>query len=282
MTTNTEADVSVPAKDSRGGLFFNYYPVMIPTALKFQALCKGGAPTPYDIFTIINADPVLTGITYGLYHELFPAVPQDFFGIPYIIIKLNVNTVKNNVSAAAERAILSRETGKRFRKKQKDFLRRSLSAGIVSLLLAKRRGLSEGDTQKYYCAGLLHDIGAFVLSKESGAVFDGNGVSRAEAGRITAKLWGFPPVLCDAVAFHTDYRNYTGDHRDVVFHTALAVSVLDKLGPSGSTAKSRSRGPVPDELLKGLELDENILDGIEKPFGTELKKASAFIGLEKD
>jgi hypothetical protein len=281
MTKDTESTAAKQNQDAGAVLFFKHYPALIPTAPRLQEICKTYTLKPYDFFTIINADPVMTGITYGLYHEFFPKAALSFFGVPYIIIKLNINTVKNNVLKAAARAILPEEAGKRIRKKQTDFLRRSVAAGIVSLLLAKRRGLAAPDTQKYYCAGLLHDIGGFVLSEGSGAVFE-SGITPPLAGRLAAKLWGFPSPICDAIAFREDYQHYSGDHADLVYHTALAVSVSDKWLASKGTAKSRSKASAPDELFKRLSLNETILKEIEEPFRAEFKKVSDFIGLEED
>ena len=277
MTGNIKPTGSKP-KNTGDGFFFRHYPAIAPVALKFHEVCKTTSANPYDLFTIINADPVLTGITYALYHEFFPETRQEFFGVPHIIIKLNINTVKNNVLKAVERAMLPEETGKN----QTDFLRRSLAAGIVSLLLAKRRGVSEADAQKYYCAGLLRDIGGFVLSEGSGAVFDGTAgdIDPADAGRLTAKLWGFPPVIHDAIAFHQDYQHYTGEHSEVVCHTALAASVSDKWAAERRGAKSRSQPSAPTELFKRLNLDESIFKEIEQPFHAEFKKIAAFAGLE--
>jgi HD-like signal output (HDOD) protein len=283
MTRDTESSVSKQNPDAGAALSFKHYPALIPTAPRLKEICKTSTLKPYDLFTIINADPVLTGITYGLYHEVFPETPRDFLGIPYIIIKLNINTVKNNALKAAARALLPEEAGKRIIKKQTDFLRRSLAAGIVSMLLAKRRGFVVSDTQKYYCAGLLHDIGGFVLSEGSGASFDDaeSGGKPPLAGQLTAKLWGFPTLLYDAIAFREDYQHYSGDHADLVWHTALAVSVSDKWIAAKGAAKSRSKASAPGELFNRLSLNENILKEIEEPFRAEFKKVSAFIGLEE-
>ena len=281
MTVN--ANVAVSKTENTGnGFFFRYYPAIAPAALRFQEICRTSSVNPYDLFTIINSDPVLTGITYALYHEFFPETRQDFFGIPYIMIKLNINTVKNNILKAAERAMLQRDAGKKIMKTQPDFLRRSLAAGIVSLLLAKRRGAGEADAQKYYCAGLLRDIGSFVLSEGSGAVFNGarGGIGPVDAGRLTAKLWGFPSVIHDVIAFHGDCQHYTGEHSDVVCHTALAVSVSDRWAAAKNNAGFSSQPSAAKELFRRLNLDESIFEGMEASFRAEFKKLAAFTGLE--
>ncbi|MDR2343718.1 MAG: HDOD domain-containing protein [Spirochaetaceae bacterium] len=276
MTGDARAFVSKSGDDGPG-FSFGHYPAAIPTALRFYDTCKTGALKPYDLFTMINSDPVLTGITYGLYHEFFPEIPQIFFGLTQIIIKLNINTVKNHVLKALERAIPPEKAGKGIVDKQADFLRRSLAAGMVSLLLAKRRGLAVRDIQKYYCAGLLHDIGGFVLLEGSGAGFDG--LTPEKAGLLAAKLWGFPSVIHDVIAFHRNHRRYTGEHADVVCHTALSVSILDKWEAAKSSEESLSQASATDKLFKLLNLDKGILEGIEESFRAEFKKTAAFIGL---
>jgi HD-like signal output (HDOD) protein len=264
MKDNAVAGDSPQAEEVRAEIGF--YPVLSATTSKLNKIFRSSNQSPQDIFAIINADPLLTCGTYALYREFFPDNTEEFFGIARIITELGVNTVKNSVINAVKHIL---HADKKKLSRHSAFLHRSLSVAIASLLLAKQRGIDESCLQKYYCSGLMHDIGSFILSEDGGAalVQGGKDISHAKAALLAAKFWGFPPALRDAAAFNGDYKNYTGNYSDVVLHTALAVSFVNK-------------AEAQDIFVK-LKLSQSVFDGIKRAFAAELKKIETFIGMEK-
>jgi hypothetical protein len=257
----------------------NFYPVLTVTSFRLNEIFRSLNQRLQDVFAIINADPLLTCRTYALYHEFFPDNTEEFFGVARIITELGINTVKNSVIDAVKRAP---PTDKKKLSLQTAFLRRSLSAAIVSLLLAKRRGIDESGLQKYYCAGLMHDIGSYILSAYSGADFIqvSGDITPAKAALLAAKLWGLPPALRDAAGFNSDYKNYTGGYAELIFHTALAVSFVNiaaaKTGASLYPYEAARR-----DISRKLNLSESVFDEIKGEFDSELKKMETFTGMEK-
>jgi HD-like signal output (HDOD) protein len=284
MKDDPLVDVLQQAQKVKTEIYFNSYPALAVTSFRVEEICTSTGVKPQDIFAIINADPMLTGIVYALYHEFFPGNKEEFFGIARIITELGVNTVKNSVLNAVKNTV---DADKKNLKEQTEFLRRSLSTGIISLLLAKQRGINEAHLQKYYSAGLMHDIGSFILSEDNGTVFNSarEGITPAKAGLFAAKLWGFPPVLRDVIAFHRDYRDYSGNYTDVVLNTALAASFLNKAtvkttATSGAPALSGTYEAAQNDILRRLNLPQTIFEEINTPFKAELKKIETFIGME--
>ncbi|MDR2803239.1 MAG: HDOD domain-containing protein [Treponema sp.] len=268
--------------------FFSTYSAMAAAVPQIISVCDSTKTDPLKIFTLVNMDPVLTSLTYSLYKDFSHEDGQEFIGIPQIFIKLNINTVKNTIVNAAKRSVLRRNTDNNALAAQRAYLRRSFAAATVSMLIAKKRGVKTRDLQKYYCAGLMHGIGGFILSRGGNEAdyLRSRNITREQAGRIAAEHWGIPPVISDVIAFHDNYVNYTGGHGDVVRNTAMAVFFIDNdaemaaaVEKSLPTPKRGLTGAIPEDLLKQLELDKDAFTGIPEIFMAELEKVETFMGV---
>jgi HD-like signal output (HDOD) protein len=283
----------IEVQDFKAEIPFDFYPTFSVASYRLNEICGSLNPKPQDIFAIINSDPLLTCRVYALYHEFFPDNTEEFFGLARIITELGINTVKNDIIKALEKRP---PADKKTLSEHKTFLHRSLSAAVASLLLAKRRGIDESCLQKYYCSGLLYDIGSFILSEDGGAaaqVSEGDSLAKGLAplsAWLAAKFWGFPPALRDAAVFNGQYKNYggnyTGHYTDVVLHTALAVSFVNKgaveaASKPGVPPLSNPHEAVMQDISIKLDLPQTIFEKIEGEFNVELKKILTFIGMEK-
>jgi HD-like signal output (HDOD) protein len=244
---------------------FKRYPVLLPDALRAYSICNKNSINAYELFTMINADPILTAICYGVYHEFFPDAKKEFFGTPHIIIVLGINTVKNFIAGAIKRAMSSPELCIDL-SQQENFLRNSLATAIISHLIARERGISEERLKEYYCAGLLYNIGEFIISDSSRAEFviPRKLVAPEDAGRLTAALWGFPSAAADAASHRND--------SDAAIHAALSAYIVE-------TADSPNTQDDRREFFKLLNVPEDILKRIETPFKSELKRLEGFLEL---
>jgi HD-like signal output (HDOD) protein len=243
------------------------YPVLPPTARRISRVCGSGLIGAPELAALINADPVLTAISYGLYNEFFPGDKKEFFGIPHIITVLSVNTVKNFILNVSMRALEKPEADACL-ERQKFFLRRSLAAGIISRLLATECGVGNDGLRECYCAGLLRDIGQFIVSG-GGAAFNvkSEGVTALEAARLAAAHWGFP-IAIKAVYNH-DYGS----------RAAACAELADYLAEAAGFSHAGGKKPEkPEALFKTLSLPENIFEKIEAPFAGEMRKAQTFAG----
>jgi HD-like signal output (HDOD) protein len=250
---------------------FKQYPVLLPDTVKIFNVCNKNAVNVYELLALINSDPVLTAISYGLYHEFFPTVQKEFFGIPRIITVLGINTVKNFILNAAKRGLSNTRPGINL-SAQSGFLRRSLAAAVISYLLARERGIRENRLKEYYCAGLLQNIGEFIVSEDSGAEFNvpRKTLAREEAGGLAAALWGFPATVAEAVSYN---RNSSAD---IARHSALSAYLAD----TAVSSNKKYGNDITLELFKRLDVPENIFESIKTPFAAELKRMETFLGLE--
>ncbi|MDR0409145.1 MAG: HDOD domain-containing protein [Spirochaetaceae bacterium] len=245
-------------------LIFKQYPILLPDAFKAFSICNKNAINAPELFALINADPILTAISYGMYHEFFPNFSQKFFGIPRIIVTLGINTVKSFIGDIARRGLSSPELSLRM-SEQNDFLYRSLSTAIVSHLIAKERGISESELQEYYCAGLLYNIGECIVADYSGSKFNvpRETVAKEEAGRLAAALWGFPFSAAAAASHNVEKC-------DAALNAELAAHILTVTGGGQD---------VDGELFKRLDVPVNVFQRIKQPFVLELKRLELFMGL---
>jgi HD-like signal output (HDOD) protein len=148
---------------------------------------------------------------------------------------------------------------------QNDFLRRSLSIAIISCLIASERGINKTELREYYCAGLLYNIGEYVVSSYSGAEFNvpREAVSKEEAGRLVATLWGFP-FSATASAAHDVEKC------DAALNAELSYHIL---------AASCGERDVEEDFFKRLNVSVDVFQKIKRPFETELKRLELFMGL---
>lgn len=123
-----------------------------------------------------------------------------------------------------------------------------------------------------FLAGLLHDIGLLLLSRQMRKRFirvvdrirpDTStaeverqiyGFDHAELGGCAAREWGFPPAIVDTVEFHHKSEYYAGTHGEMVFVVAAANYFCSR---SGWTSVGVHNIPLPpDAAYRALGLDQ--------------------------
>ena len=173
--------------------------------------------TAIQIGKIINEDPALTA-------RLLKLVNSPFYGFVS-----KVDTVYRAIALIGHRelrsVVLATSALKAFDGIPEDlvdmeaFWKRSLNTAVVARVLAAYR--REKEIERYFIAGLLHDIGSLMLylhlpEQETAAIVkhhaeniplwqaekDELGYDHAEVGGALLKKWNLPPVLCQAVKFH--------------------------------------------------------------------------------
>jgi putative nucleotidyltransferase with HDIG domain len=104
------------------------------------------------------------------------------------------------------------------------FWRHSMACGVVARSIAEFR--NEGNVERFYLAGILHDIGRLVIFKQEPALArdafflsrerkeniylseqELMGFDHADVGRELLKAWQLPPRLVEAVACHHQPQN---------------------------------------------------------------------------
>ncbi len=173
--------------------------------------------TATQIGRIINEDPALTA-------RLLKLVNSPFYGFTS-----KVDTVYRAIALIGHRelrgVVLASSAVKIFKGIPTElvsmpvFWKRSLYTAVVARVLASFR--REKEIERYFIAGLLHDIGSLLLylhlpEEMTRAIQQQHdegiplwqaekavmGYDHAEVGGALLKKWNLPPVLCQAVRYH--------------------------------------------------------------------------------
>jgi putative nucleotidyltransferase with HDIG domain len=150
-----------------------------------------------------------------------------------------------------------------------DLWQHSIATGVIAQLIAVRAGLRDPDTA--FTAGVLHDIGKFVMNltlrSDYGEAIEyagSKGVYLHEAekamfdadhqyfGSCLATMWGFPEILTDVIKTHHGDPVPGGEFciRDAV-HLADRTARILRIGSPGD---NRSESLEPD-TFNGIGLD---------------------------
>jgi putative nucleotidyltransferase with HDIG domain len=270
-------------------------PSLPTTVSKVLEVCNNPQTSPADLNHVISLDPVLVGRVLKLINSAYYGLGQQVTSLVRAIIMLGINTVKNlalssavlgNLSAGKSGAGLNME----------GFWRHSLCVGVAAKILAKKRGVDSKQTEEYFTAGLLHDIGKIPLSAVLAAAYmlavgesdrdkmslvraeDRNlGINHCEAGAKIVKAWKLEGAVGDAIIYHHNHIDYDGEHREVLNSVILANRFASEMeiGFSGDRYPEKP-GP---SVWEFLNIDDTIFDEIAPVVNSEIEKAQIFLKL---
>jgi putative nucleotidyltransferase with HDIG domain len=164
----------------------------------------------------------------------------------------------------------------------------SVAVAVASQLMSRVCGC--GDPADAFVAGLLHDIGLLLASRQMRRHFLKviDSVTRleptakmehhvyrfdhAQLGAFVADHWGFPRPVVDSIRFHHDVNSYRGNHRSIVSVVAIANYLCSR---AGWTAMGVHNVVVPiDDVYESLGLDEVALAVVWEQLARSLENAS--------
>lgn len=146
----------------------------------------------------------------------------------------------------------------------------SIAVAAASHLVSRVCGC--GTPTDAFLAGLLHDIGLLLVSRQMRKRFVRvidrlrpdtptpdverplYGFDHAEAGGRAVQDWGFPRMIADAAEYHHKSELYAGPHGHVVFVVSAANYLCSR---AGWTSVGIHNIPLPpDAAYRALELDQ--------------------------
>ena len=184
---------------------------------ELQAALNDSDKTFQDLGEIIGFDPALSG-------RLLKIVNSPFYGFPS-----RIETISHAISIIGMDQLtdlaLSTMVIHQFRGipnslfNMEKFWRHSIACGVTARAIAEFR--NEKNTERFYLAGILHDIGRLVIFKKEPALARDTfyrskerqeniylseqklmGFNHADVGRELLKAWKLPPRLVEAVGNH--------------------------------------------------------------------------------
>ncbi len=170
-----------------------------------------------DIGDIISCDPALTARLLKIVNSPFYGFPSEIETISHAISIIGMSQLAD--LALATLVIYQFRGIPNTLFNMEKFWRHSMACGVAARSIAEFRG--EKNVERFYLAGILHDIGRLVIFKKEptlarDAFFRSKehkeniyvseqelmGFNHADVGGELLKAWKLPPRLVDAVALH--------------------------------------------------------------------------------
>ena len=206
--------------------------------------------TATHIANIINKDSSLTARLLKLVNSAFYNFPTTIESIPRAVTIIGTRQLSAIAMATAVTST--------FRDippdiiDMKSFWKHSLACGIICRLIAGYKRNGNLDTESYFLAGLLHDIGRLIMyqyfSREAKDILDrARSESRllfqvepellllrhSELGSILIEQWKLPPLLYCSCLYHHDPLESPDKMVSSITHAADIIANALQMGSSG-------------------------------------------------
>jgi len=273
--------------------YISKMPPLPVTVARVIEICDDVNASPADLSKIINLDPVLTGKVLKLINSAYYGMVNEITSPVRAIIMLGINTVKN---LALSTAILGNlGNSKNFCALDMDkFWRHSLSVGVISRLIAKKRNINRDQIEECFIAGLLHDIGKIPLNnkfsdeyilamdlsdRERQPVYISEKqfleIDHTDVGKLIAEKWKLGTEIIDTVTYHHSLEAYKGSKKDILYTVALANYFANVLESDFSV--DRYPEEIGHEVLHHLDIIPEYLEDIRDEVTGEIEKAQVFL-----
>ena len=269
-------------------------PSLSTTVVKVLETCNEPQASANDLQKVISLDPVLTGRVLKLINSAYFALGKSITSLTRAIIMLGVNTVKN---LALSYAILKNMKGSGFFKAftVDDFWLHSLGVGVVAKSLAAVRGLSPGEQEEYFVAGLLHDLGKLPLNKqftkEYYQVYQSSasqaepffisedrllGIDHCRVGAMIADKWQLGGSMIETLSCHHSPDDCAAPSREMVATISLANQIAIELD-IGTAGDCITDSTMFEELSSRLGIDDDKLSDLQQTVSADIEKAKIFL-----
>ena len=241
---------------------------------KLQEVLNNPNSSFEEISLVINVDP-------GLLTRLLKIVNSPFYGL-----SSQVDSIPHAINILGTEQlvdlVLATEVVNKFKGIPKDILdmeafwKHSIACGLTSKMIAREKG--ESKPERYYMAGMLHEIGSLVLYKEVPSTarecitqsnYKGEhlyktesdilGFNHADIGKKLLKEWNLPERIVEAVGYHHNPLEAKWYPRfATIVHIADILVYEMKIGNSGEAFVP----PLAVQIIDHLGLNKNQLKEI--------------------
>ena len=209
-------------------------PVSLPEVyLEINELVDNPRSTAAEIAHTVERDVGLTARILKIVNSPYYGFPSTVDTISRAITIIGTRDLRDLALATTTIDLFA---GKKNQQENiRDFWRHSIYVGVIAKMLAENR--HDRHTERYFVAGLLHDIGRLILyqalpevanlsirqAREQGEVLYQTervlmGYTHTDIGKRLAELWNLPAYLVESIAYHHE--------PDQAVHYALDVSIV--------------------------------------------------------
>lgn len=271
--------------------------------LKWNKIIEKTPPLPIVVNTLLNEldnpdanikkieetiekDPLLVAKVLRMANSAYYGFPRSVATVREAIILLGFNTIRSIALAISIKSIMNVDVSGYWIGSIKGLWEHSLLTAGGSRVIAKKLKLQ--DPEKYFVAGLLHDIGKIILSdiaKEYKVQFLKNflfynktisqseeeiiGISHNVVGHLLANYWNLPQFISDVILYHDDPLKAPESIRKdiIVVSTANELSynfIPENLIEIGVSDKKNKKAEEYLSYLSILNERDNILEFMKK------------------
>ncbi|GIV01072.1 MAG: HD family phosphohydrolase [Actinomycetota bacterium] len=270
----------------------NRLPTLPSVAMLVMELANDPTSAAEDLARIIEGDPTLAGRVLRIANSAYYGLSRKLDTVKQAVVVLGFNTVR---SLAVSAAVMDK-----FRPAGVDFdwpalWQHSFAVGLASRVLARRIGRTREEEERFFTAGLLHDIGKVVLAQyfpdefarivrrlaEGAPSFydaerETQGLTHAEVGGFLGTQWNLPDSIVRGIRFHHAPAEAKGDDDHIAKATHLANILV----------KTRGIGSGGDDCITGLDEsavaamgidDETLAEIVEGDLERELSESAELL-----
>jgi putative nucleotidyltransferase with HDIG domain len=258
------------------------------TAHKIISLAEDDNVEAEQLREAIQGDPVLVARILRRLNSSYYALSHKVADLRTAISLLGLREIRNLALTVFVSRLFEPGTVHNAYKRE-NLWTHSVSVGAAARLVSRVCG--RGAAEEAYIAGLLHDIGLILLDqtlrRHFFKVVDAIDAAtpthivenriltfdHALLGGFVARKWNFPDQVADAITYHHQPWCYTGPHKDLVFVVSVANYLCSRAGLTSLGVHNVA--PPPDEVYRGLGLDQVTLAIIWDELDATMDKASA-------
>lgn len=265
-------------------------PTLSVVANQITRLANNPSTSAADIGRLIESDQALTANVLRLVNSSYYSFPQKIRSIQHAVVILGFSKVKNVVLTASviDSARGAKDTAMDLRRLWQHAMGTAVASKVVADLIGA--GAQADDA---FIAGLLHDIGKFILAvmapEEYGAVVASShtrliyhaereklGFTHADAGLWLAQRWRLPAPIQGVIQDH-HAPNATQPHQSLNAAVHIGDIITRALGV-GSGGDFRIPAFSPDAIAQ-YRLDARFLDRAIQRVMNDLDRAHDFFDL---
>jgi putative nucleotidyltransferase with HDIG domain len=271
-------------------------PMISPIVNKLAEMAHDLQASSNELVKIIMIDPVLTAKVIKLVNSAFYGLPEQVQSLGQAVLLLGVNTVKNLAMCTA---VLDKVVVRgKLPLEPEIFWRHCLATAVACRMLAKVQGVAPNERERYFLAGLLHDVGKVVLMKalaekyqhalEESRLFGVSlyfselahfGFSHTDTGALLARKWKLDASLVEVIECHHRYDALKSqNHVMKIVVVANNLCKRSKIGAGGNPVVEEWM----DDLAEKLKIDPAAFPPIMDQLPAELEKAVQFLKMSKE
>lgn len=239
---------------------------------------------------IISKDPILSAKVLKMSNSAYYGFSRKIETLSEAVIILGLNTLKSLVIAASSFKFLN-PAFEGYGLSKGELWKHSLATAMAASLITKT--LNYQNTEKFFVAGLLHDIGKILLNKAlkkynknirtfvkmreisfDQAEREILGFNHCDIGAELAGYWKLPNLFVDTCKFHHIPNDSYPDNKLYVkiIHIADIIAYKSKLGIGVDSAFYKKSQTTFNEFKIDNKLQENIINKIRSSI-REFEKA---------